>query len=145
LISFLLITKTLITHLLPKFACLSSNEHINSLRGQFWGRAALAPVILSDPGASNFQQQRVAPSFSRFLRKGWEITNLIVTCPSCVAPGIQEPSGTPTTTPCTASVHHPKLCDFSGISIILWTVDSCTLSENLYSEMREKNGRVGCD
>jgi hypothetical protein len=32
--------------LLLKIACISLPEHLNSLRGQFWGRAALAPVIL---------------------------------------------------------------------------------------------------
>ena len=31
---------------LPKFPCLSIESHLNSLRGQFWGRAALAPEIL---------------------------------------------------------------------------------------------------
>ena len=32
--------------LLLKIACYSLSEHLNSLGGQFWGRAALAPVIL---------------------------------------------------------------------------------------------------
>jgi hypothetical protein len=38
--------------MLPKFPCYSKNYHIDLAGGQFWGRAALAPVVLlRDPGA----------------------------------------------------------------------------------------------
>jgi len=43
-------TSILVTAGLLKFSCISIQEHIQSHREQFWGRAALAPVILSGSG-----------------------------------------------------------------------------------------------
>ena len=40
------ILTNMLLKLLLKIACVSLWEHLNLLRGQFWGRAALAPVIL---------------------------------------------------------------------------------------------------
>ena len=61
LLIFLLITRFLITILLPKFACYSGTEPLHSLREQFWGRAALAPVILSGSGRFRLFLHRSCP------------------------------------------------------------------------------------
>jgi hypothetical protein len=50
LIAISIMTSILVTAGLLKFSCISIQEHIQSHREQFWGRAALAPVILSGSG-----------------------------------------------------------------------------------------------
>ena len=58
-VSFCALTRWKVLFWVLKFTCYSLPEHLNSLRGQFWGRAALAPVIRQGPGAPNF------PDYSR--------------------------------------------------------------------------------
>jgi hypothetical protein len=51
-------------------------NHLHSLRGQFWGRAALAPVILNGSGRFYFVPQIE----STFFLKGADLTQRITYC-----------------------------------------------------------------
>ena len=50
---------------LPKIACYSPHKPIDSQRGQFWGRAALAPVVLMGYGRFYLFQTISAPTLLR--------------------------------------------------------------------------------